>query len=209
MVVTDIMPLDSGRRRVCLDDGTAFPLYSSELRKFHLEAGSSLSQDDLARINELLVKRVRERILYLIDSYDRPERELFQKMTRAGYPERIISDAIAQLKEARYIDDVRYAQNYIAVMQDRKGKSVRAIEKGLLEKGISRDIIETLLSRSDSSKEQAFIIRFLRKKGYRESDIKMLDYPQKQRLYAALMRRGFQSFDIASVFAGKGDWQEN
>ena len=84
MEITDIAPLDKKRRKVYIDGQYAFPLYVSELRKYNIEAGAVLEENVYDDICSLLMRRVRERILYLITDYDRSEQNIRQKISMAG-----------------------------------------------------------------------------------------------------------------------------
>ncbi len=112
MEITDIAPLDKKRRKVYIDGQYAFPLYVSELRKYNIEAGAVLEENVYDDICSLLMRRVRERILYLITDYDRSEQNIRQKISMAGYRGSFVDDAIDSLKEYGYIDDLRFARYY-------------------------------------------------------------------------------------------------
>ena len=110
MEITDIAPLDKKRRKVYIDGQYAFPLYVSELRKYNIEAGAVLEENVYDDICSLLMRRVRERILYLISDYDRSEQNIRQKISMAGYRGSFVDDAIDSLKEYGYIDDLRLSR---------------------------------------------------------------------------------------------------
>lgn len=190
MIITDVAPLDNKRRKVYIDGQYAFPLYLSELRKYKIEPGNVLEQDACDEITSILVKRVRERILYLIADYDRSERNIRQKMERAGYRGEYLDEAIDSLKEYGYIDDMRFARYYAESLKDGKGRSAFAISRALYEKGISRDMIDVVMEELDID-EDAQLIKAISAKGYDEENIGSLDDKERRRLIAYLMRKGF------------------
>ena len=201
MEITDIAPLDKKRRKVYIDGQYAFPLYVSELRKYNIEAGAVLEENVYDDICSLLMRRVRERILYLITDYDRSEQNIRQKISMAGYRGSFVDDAIDSLKEYGYIDDLRFARYYAESMRDTKGRSVFAISRSLYEKGISRDVIDTVMGELDID-EDAQILKALSSKGYNEENIRQIDDKERQKLISSLMRKGF-SYDLISIYVRK------
>lgn len=201
MEITDIAPLDKKRRKVYIDGQYAFPLYMSELRKYNIEAGAVLEENVYDAICSLLMRRVRERILYLIADYDRSEQNIRQKISMAGYRGSFVDDAIDSLKEYGYIDDLRFARYYAESMRDIKGRSAFAISRSLYEKGISRDVIDTVMGELDID-EDAQILKVLSSKGYNEENIRQIDDKERQKLISFLMRKGF-SYDLISIYVRK------
>lgn len=201
MEITDVAPLDKKRRKVYIDGQYAFPLYLSELRKYNIETGAMLEESVYDDICSLLMRRVRERILYLIADYDRSEQNIRQKISMAGYRGSFVDDAIDSLKEYGYIDDLRFARYYAESMRDTKGRSAFAISRSLYEKGISRDVIDTVMGELDID-EEAQILKALSSKGYNEDNIRQIDDKERHKLISFLMRKGF-SYDLISIYVRK------
>lgn len=201
MEITDVAPLDKKRRKVYIDGQYAFPLYLSELRKYNIETGATLEESVYDDICSLLMRRVRERILYLIADYDRSEQNIRQKISMAGYRGSFVDDAIDSLKEYGYIDDLRFARYYAESMRDTKGRSAFAISRSLYEKGISRDVIDTVMGELDID-EDAQILKALSSRGYNEDNIRQIDDKERQKLISFLMRKGF-SYDLISIYVRK------
>ena len=201
MEITEVAPLDKKRRKVYIDGQYAFPLYLSELRKYNIETGATLEESVYDDICSLLMRRVRERILYLIADYDRSEQNIRQKISMAGYRGSFVDDAIDSLKEYGYIDDLRFARYYAESMRDTKGRSAFAISRSLYEKGISRDVIDTVMGELDID-EEVQILKALSSKGYNEDNIRQIDDKERQKLISFLMRKGF-SYDLISIYVRK------
>lgn len=201
MEITDVAPLDKKRRKVYIDGQYAFPLYLSELRKYNIETGATLEESVYDDICSLLMRRVRERILYLIADYDRSEQNIRQKISMAGYRGSFVDDAIDSLKEYGYIDDLRFARYYAESMRDTKGRSAFAISRSLYEKDISRDVIDTVMGELDID-EEAQILKALSSRGYNEDNIRQIDDKERHKLISFLMRKGF-SYDLISIYVRK------
>lgn len=198
MVVTDVAPFDAKRRKVYIDNEYAFPLYLSELRKFGIKTDVELAEDVYSEIVELLNKRVKERILYLIGDMDRTEKNIRDKLRGSGYVGGIVDNVIDKLKLYGYIDDVRYVRIYAESMRDNGSKSIRAIEASLYEKGVSKENISLGMSGIDFDEDEQ-IRRAVRKKGFSEKSPMDADDTEKRKLYGYLMRKGFSHEAISNI----------
>lgn len=140
-------------------------------------------------------KKAKHRALYLLERMDRTEQELRDKLNRNYEPE-VVEEAIAYVKKYHYIDDKRYAVNYL----DSRGriKSRRQVEQELLyKKGISKEVLEEAWKESEPQDERELIVRWMEKKQFHPGEATQEEI---RKFYLFLMRRGFQSEDISSVF---------
>lgn len=135
--------------------------------------------------------RAKHRALYILERCDRTEQELRTKLSRNYEPE-IVEEAICYVKQYDYINDKRYAVNYLK--SRRQIKSRRQVEQELLyKKGISRDILEDACQETEAQDERLLIRRWMEKKHYSPETATQ---EEQRRFYQFLMRRGFQSEDI-------------
>ena len=139
MIVENIRSLDKKKVLISTDSGHRFPLYKGEVRRFNIVEGGEVNQIDFSKIINVLNKRCKERALYILERNDKTEYELRVKLKSSFYPEDIVDATIEFLKKYDYIDDYRYASNYIQIKKN--SKSIRQMEYDMLAKGISRDII--------------------------------------------------------------------
>ncbi len=196
MQVMQISGLDKKRMRIFLEDGRSFVLYRGEVRRYSLEEGAELSDGQYEEIcSEILKKRARRRTMHLLEKMDRTEAQIREKLRQGFYPEEIIEDAVAYVKGYHYLDDSRYAENY--VRNQREKKSRRKIQMELMAKGIDRELAEQALEEEcQGENEQELILKWVEKKHY---SAQTADLKEKQRMYQFLMRKGFQSDDILHV----------
>lgn len=199
MIITEIAPLDNKRRRVYIDGMYAFPLYLSEIRKFHIEPECEITDNILNLINEILHRRIRERILYLISSMPRTEKNIRTKLIQSHYTEEYINPVIDELKQYHYIDDTEYAINYAESLRDNRGRSRRVIEQSLYAKGVPQDIIRSVMQDFECDNIE-LIWKALHKKGYSRENILSVGIEEQRRLFRYLSGRGFSSTDICKVF---------
>lgn len=187
--------LQKGKYKVCLDSGEKFILYSSEIRTLGLREGDYLSEEIYQKILcEIIGKRAKKRALYLLEKMDRTESQLREKLELSDYPQECIEEAIAYVYRFRYLDDLRYARNYIRYRQGNLSR--RQIKQKLIAKGVSRDKIELALAEEYTQDETYQIISLLQKRHYNGEG---KDTAEFRKTYQYLLRRGFSNSDILKV----------
>ncbi|MBR1642328.1 MAG: regulatory protein RecX [Butyrivibrio sp.] len=195
-IVTDIVEFDKKRCKVYLDGEFAFLLYKGELRDFSIKNGAEISDATYTEIVEgVLCKRCRLRAMNLLQKKDYTERQLRDKLSEGLYQPELIDDAIGYVKMYKYLDDDRYARDYITYHMSTRSKN--RIIQDLITKGISKEklmpIMEQLYLQEDGDIELEQVKALLEKKHY---DQDMTDFKEKQKIMAFLMRRGFQMSTI-------------
>lgn len=193
MIVTQITGITKGRYRIYIEEKPAFVLYRGEVRRFDIREGEAVSEGVLREIHEeILPARAKRRAMNLLQSRDYTESGLREKLRGGDYPENCIEEALAYVKSYGYVDDRRYAKDFIAYNLDRKSRT--RIEQDLMRKGITKDIVravfEELEGEGTRQDEEAMIRSLLEKKKY---DPKTAARQDKQRMYAFLYRRGFHT----------------
>ena len=195
-IVTDIVEFDKKRCKVYLDGEFAFLLYKGELRDFSIKNGAEISDATYTEIVEgVLCKRCKLRAMNLLQKKDYTERQLRDKLSEGLYQPELIDDAIGYVKMYKYLDDDRYARDYITYYMSTRSKN--RIIQDLITKGISKEklmpIMEQLYLQEDGDIELEQVKALLEKKHY---DQDMTDFKEKQKIMAFLMRRGFQMSTI-------------
>ena len=154
-----------------------------------MKAGRPLSEEEKSGD----IRRARHRALHILERSDRTEQELRAKLER-NYRAEAVEDAISYVKQYHYLDDRRYAVNYL----NSRGrvKSRRQVEQELLyKKGISKEILEEARREAEPQDEREQIRRWMEKK---QIHPETADPNELRRFYLFLMRRGFRSEDILS-----------
>ncbi len=189
MQVIRIVELDKKKKKIVLENEECFALYNGEVRKYQLEEGAVV--DDLVYqeiLDQVLIKRARERMLYLLKDSDKTERQIREKLEAGYYPKTAIEAAVAFGKKYHYIDDIRYAENFI------RGKgqqlSRKELEYKLQQRGIGKEMYQSLYEEleEDGTQEDAALERLIQKKNVNFSEITP---EEKQKLYAYFIRKGF------------------
>ena len=185
-------PLGKGRIRVQFDTGITGVFYRGEALKASLSTDTILSDEEYEiLLREVLGKRAIKRAMHLLEQMDRTEKQIRDKLKEGEYPECCIDQAVEYVKRFHYLDDRRYAENYIRFSQNKMSR--RNLSAKLMQKGISREIIELALEEGYISDESKQIQALLEKKHYNPET---KDEGEFRRIYQYLMRRGFRSSDI-------------
>lgn len=193
--VTAVLPQEKGRALVQFDNGMKVLLYKGEIRRLSLKEGEYISEMLYEKIlKEIVGMRAKKRAMHLLERMDRTESQLSEKLRQNGYPDICIEEAIAYVKSYHYIDDTRYAENYVRFHQQKKSR--QRLKMDLYAKGIDKAIIEDVLEKTFSSDEQEKIRRLLEKRHF---DYGRSDRKEQQKTYQFLMRRGFRSSDILQM----------
>ncbi len=201
MIVTQLQPLDNKRVKIYVDGDYAFLLYKGEARNFHIQEGQEISEAVYNEIiTELLPKRAVKRAMNLLQKKDYTEYKLRQKLSEGGYTQECIDAALKYVKSYNYVDDERYARDYITYYMELRSKN--RIIQDLVNKGISKEIyapiLEEMYENSDDDIEFRQAVELLRKKRY---DPENSDFNEKRRLMAFLARKGFTTSVIKKALS--------
>lgn len=208
MLVTQVTELSKSRSKVSIDQEFAFVLYKGELRLYHIKEGEEIRPEDYRTIlQEVLPKRAKLRAMNLLQGREYTTAQLRTKLQQGYYPTEVIEQAIAYVASFHYIDDLRYAVDYITYHEN--SRSRRRIEQDLQGKGISAITIEEAWQNwrenGGVQNEQNMIRELLRKKHY-DPDTET-DWKERQKIYAFLARKGFSAEAIRKAI-GRMDSDE-
>ena len=205
-VVTKIEEYDKKRCKIYIDEEFAFLLYKGELSEYEIIQGKIITEHIYSRIiEEVLSKRAKKRCLNLLEKKNYTEYKLREKLREGLYPAEIEDEAIAYVKSFHYIDDYRYACDYIFYHKDTEAK--KKIEEKLRLKGIEQDILYQAFSDSYEEEEEIQIEltqahKLLQKKHY---DRENTDWKEKQKIQAYLLRKGIRNSVIKSAMSMQND----
>lgn len=195
MLIECIENLDKKKVLVRLEDGSFFPLYKGDIRKYAIEEAKDIDEEAYNYImSELVYKRGRERALYILKSSDKTEKQLRDKLTGGNYPPVIIDRIVGFLKGYGYIDDYSYALSYVKAYAG--VQSMNMMKSKLALKGIDKNTLNSVIDEYMENNEydaDKLIYDILRKKrfNYDSADIK-----EKNKIISHLMRKGFKYDNI-------------
>lgn len=146
---------------------------------------------------EFQQKKVIRRAMYLLEHMDRTEKGLRDKLRQGDYSEDMIEHAIAYVKSYGYVDDARYARNYIRYRLEQKTR--QQLIQDLYRKGVDRNVIQEAweeIAEEEQPDERRLLRSLLLKKIQGKKELTEKEY---RRLQGYLARKGFSWEDIAAV----------
>ena len=200
MIITEIIPVTKQKYRIVTDEQLAFVLYKGELSRYKLEKDRELPYELFCRIQEeVLIKRAKLRAMHLLNRMDYTESQLRKKLEQGEYTSQAVDLALEYVKSYHYLDDDRYVRRYLSCCKGNKSK--KQVEFELEKRGISRELIAACREKMEEEQEETDetdLIRSILEK--RCKNPQSADEKEINRHYGYLMRKGFRSSDIWSVF---------
>ena len=186
----------TGRKcRIYLNDEPSFDLYPSEISEYELTEGMELTDSRRDAIySAVLSGRAKLRCMHILQGYDRTEKQLRDRLREDGYPQSVTDEAIEYVKSYHYLDDRRYACQYVHGRQQKKSRG--QIRAELTARGVSGDDIEyALLEEYENSDEEA--IRYWMEKKHFIPE--QADEQQRMKMMQFLCRKGFPYGEVKKL----------
>jgi len=196
-IITNIEEQKKNKDRVniYIDYEYAFSLSREVLIKEGIKLNEKVDVDKIkkaAKEDDYL--KCKSTALKIIEKAYKTEKEIMEKLLKKDFDLETVNRTISFLKEYNFLDDKNYAKMYINDKSKTQGKN--KIKHDLLRKGLSNNIIEEIISKLDSAKEEEIAYNLANKKYNllvkREKD----KYKLSQKLYRFLVTKGY-SYDIA------------
>ena len=142
-------------------------------------------------------KKARRKAMLLLEHMDRTEKGLSDRLRQAGFSADAVEDAMNYVRSYGYLNDRRYAENYISFRMSTKSR--QKILQELSTKGVDR---ETAAAAWESVAEiqepdDLEVLRTAVRKKYQPDST--LDEKEMRRLQGYLLRHGFGYGDISHV----------
>jgi regulatory protein len=180
-----------------------------------IKSGSEVTPEQLEELlTESARRKMMNKALDLLSMRDYSRRELADKLaTKAwekkeqkdmdlGNLKQQASDICDRLEELGLLNEERFARSYVDELIRRKHLSKSGLKTALIQKGVQRDIIETVLEEVDVDPVEQ--IRELLATKFKNRDLS--DEKQKTRTVNALLRLGYRYNEI---HAAMGEWMED
>lgn len=180
-----------------------------------IKSGSEVTPEQLEELlTESARRKMMNKALDLLSMRDYSRRELSDKLvTKAwekkeqkdmdlGSLKQQASDICDRLEELGLLNEERFARSYVDELIRRKHLSKSGLKTALIQKGVQRDIIETVLEEVDIDPVEQ--VRELLATKFKNRDFS--DEKQKTRTVNALLRLGYRYNEI---HAAMGEWLED
>ena len=132
----------NGQYEIQLDSGKDLCLYEEVILNFSLLLKKNIDEEEL---DEILLSNQEYDVYYValksLKNRFKSVKELRISLLKKEYPVESVESAIHKLLSQGYLDDRSFAKAYINTQMITTSQGPKKIEKELLEKGVSRDII--------------------------------------------------------------------
>lgn len=136
------------RVNIFLDDQYAFSLAIAAA--VGLKVGDTLTEEQIAaRQSQDTLEKAKEQVIRLIAQRPRSVTEVRRYLQGKGYDEPQVEQVITRLQAVDLLDDTTFSEYWIDQRLTFKPRSQMALRYELQQKGISRDVMDTLLSEVD------------------------------------------------------------
>ncbi len=200
MIITDIRKTKKGRNSIYADGKYLLSIDDETLVKSKLKIGSTI---DESIISDISIKsnlfQAKDKAFRLISNRIHSKKELKEKIMRK-FDENSAEITVNKMEELGLVDDEQFARLYLKELLERKKLSINRAKYELSRKGISKEIIEDILSLQED-REKDKIIELLKTKYKGKFD----DEKGKRRTISALQRLGYSWRDIKSALLECGE----
>ncbi len=173
-----------------------------------IKSGSEVTPEQLEELlTESARRKMMNKALDLLSMRDYSRRELSDKLVTKAWEKKEQKDMDLgslkqQAEELGLLNEERFARSYVDELIRRKHLSKSGLKTALIQKGVQRDIIETVLEEVDVDPVEQ--IRELLATKFKNRDFS--DEKQKTRTVNALLRLGYRYNEI---HAAMGEWMED
>ena len=181
------------RVNIYLDGGYAFGL--ARIVAAWLKVGQEISEDHIARMHDEDDRETAyQRAIKYINYRPHSENEIRQFLKTRGGSEDNIERVIKRLKQIEFINDSRFAKDWVENRSDFRPRSKRALTYELKRRGIQQDIIDSTLENIDETK---LAYKAAKKQVRKIRTTEWVIFRKK--MFGHLARRGFNYATCAQV----------
>lgn len=187
---------------IFIDGKYSFHLHRDTLFKSNIKEGQTLKEKELQEIVNLeQLKEAEDYALLLLSHCDRSSKEIFDRLKRKKFEPAIIQKVIDKLSGAGYLDDYKFAVDWVNKRLKEKPRGEKLIRQELLFKGIKKEIIDKAINETFSYNENEELdLANLALKNKLPAYKKLDKVIALRRIKNFLLRRGF-SFEVAEKLA--------
>lgn len=210
MKITALTPEKGKLFRLTLDDGQELWLHADIVCSEGLGVGDVLDSGQIAALRYKAAEhRAYEYALYLLERRAYSYRALYDKLMQAkNAQEDAVEAALARLMRVGLLDDARYAAQLARHYCEDKRFGPRRAAFEMQQHGLSRSDTEEALAEFDDPERISAVLLELLQKKYGRYLTDPDDRKQREKVTAALVRRGFTFQQIRYAYEDYAAWLE-
>lgn len=129
-------------------------VYNNSYKKRKPIYDETLGEAPTDEQNQKMLKQAKNVVTYWLERGDKTRQELFLKIKNKNITDEIANTILNQMEKLDYINDQRYAENFVYSKQTYDKLGINAIKYKLRLKGINQDIIDQVLAEVDEEVEE-------------------------------------------------------
>ena len=157
----EIQKKNKDKVNVFIDNEFYHGLYLDTCIKYSLKENMEI---ELARLDEIILESEKylafNKVVAYIGEGLKTKKQIRDYLKKKEYSKTTVEYVIEKLVEYKYLDDEKYCDVYVKTYRNKYGKNM--LRTKLIEKGISREIIENTLNEFESEEDE--ILNILSKK---------------------------------------------
>lgn len=204
--IREIAPQKRNKNRYNISDEDGFltSLSVETVLRYHLKEGMQVSDELLEEMKrEDTVKYAKEIGVAYVAYAPRTRRQVEQHLAKKGIDAQSIAQAVETLERYSYLDDAAYVREFVRSYGEKLGAG--AMRQKLMERGVERQVIEENMELSQEG-QQAAALALAQKLRRKYAD--QPEQKRRQKMFAALARRGFSYDDIRAVLSELGEEED-
>jgi regulatory protein len=188
------------RVSVFVDGNYSFSLSLTLSTSLGLKVGKVLTAQELDALHTAATLDDAKTAIYAaLSRRAHSRKELSQKLQRKGFPKDIIDLALAQAEQQGFINDQAFAQSFIKKRLRHTPLGLRKLQVELHQKGVSPRTAKQALTHADLQADT--LCRAAAEKKWKSLQKEPDAQKRRRKLFAFLLRRGFEWDTIARVTA--------
>ena len=155
-------------------------------------------QQDTYLFSDDECRKAAMKAMSLLQFKDRTEKELSEKLYRAGFSEAASAEAMQYVIRFGYINDRRYVENYIMFQKEKKSR--KEIVFKLAEKGVDKELVWQVMEETEYDGEEDAIETLILKK-LKGRSVDEISFEERNKIIAYLGRKGYELNHVRNVFS--------
>jgi regulatory protein len=201
--ITAIEPQSKNPRRVNLYLDGEFALGIANILVAWLKVGQQISDEKLAVLqNEDVFETMKQKSLHFMGYRLRSCEEVRRNLISHKCGEKMVEEIIQYHQQSGLLDDQEFACAWVENRNTFRQRSKSVLRLELLRKGISEEIIQTVLD--ETTDDQTLALEAARKQARRYASLEWYEFRQK--LGGFLARRGFSYATLSPIVSQV--WEE-
>lgn len=150
--ITALTPQKKNPQRMNVFVDGQFVCGLSEVVAAKLKVGQVVTVEEIGRFQtQELFEQARQSAIRLLEYRPRSAAEIQRHLRQKGFDEPVVVQVIEQLQQVELINDESFANYWVEQRETFRPRSQLALRQELQQKGISQDVMQTVLSQVDET----------------------------------------------------------